>query len=229
MGRPDISCEDYGELCREVGLIGEDNRETLVDFLHDLGVAVHFKNYILDAIHVLDPVWVTNAVYKLINSRQTADRKGRLCLDCLGKILPLGLREQYSYPAHTHAFVIELMRKFQLCWRIGEEAVLIPQLLPVPEPEFDFDYTSALGFVLHYQSFLPPSVMPRFLVKRHGQIKEGLCWRTGAVLYDKGSGTEAVVKADTEARRIYLRVNRPAPQGVSQLPLVHPTGDQLQL
>ncbi|WP_417915611.1 hypothetical protein [Candidatus Electronema sp. JM] len=57
------------------------------------------------------------------------------------------------------------------------------------------------------QSFLPPSVMPRFLVKRHKQIKAGLCWRTGAVLHDQASGTEAVVKADMEARRIYLWVN----------------------
>jgi hypothetical protein len=105
--------------------------------------------------------------------------------------------------------VIELMKKFQLCWRVGEEAVLIPQLLPVPEPPFTFDYSGSLGFVLHYHSFLPPSVMPRFLVKRHGQIKEGLCWRTGAVLRDKDSGSEAVIKADTEARRIYLWVNGP--------------------
>jgi small GTP-binding protein len=209
MGKPCISCEEYSDICAEEGLAGEVNRETLVDFLHDLGVAVHFKGYILNAMHVLDPIWVTNAVYKLINAQQTADSKGRLCLDCLGKILQQGRKEQYSYPAYSHAYVVELMRKFQLCWRIGEEAVLIPQLLPVPEPDFTFDYENALGFVLHYQSFLPPSVMPRFLVKRHGQIKTGLCWRTGAVLQDKDSGTEAVVKADMEARRIRLWVNGP--------------------
>ncbi len=209
MGRPYISREEYGDVCAEAGLAGEDNRSTLVDFLHDLGVAVHFKDYILNATHVLDPVWVTNAVYKLINAEQTADRKGRLRLDSLCSILPQGRKEPYSYPACTHAYVIELMKKFQLCWRIGEEAVLIPQLLPVPEPDFTFDYKNALGFVLHYHSFLPPSVMPRFLVKRHGQIKEGLCWRTGAVLRDEASGSEAVIKADTEARRIYLWVNGP--------------------
>ena len=41
MGRPYISCEDYGELCTEAGLIGEDNLDK--KFPHDLGVAVHFK------------------------------------------------------------------------------------------------------------------------------------------------------------------------------------------
>jgi small GTP-binding protein len=209
MGRPYISREDYGELCAEAGLAGEDNRSTLVDFLHDLGVAVHFKGLILKAMHVLDPVWVTNAVYKIITAEKMSDSKGVLHADCLDSILKQKDGEKHCYPAHTHSYLLELMKKFELCYPVETEAVLIPQLLPVPEPPFTFDYSGALGFVLHYHSFLPPSVMPRFLVKRHGQIKDHLCWRTGAVLRDKASGSEAVIKADTEARRIYLWVNGP--------------------
>jgi len=209
MGKPYISREDYGDLCTEAGLAGEENREVLVDFLHDLGVAVHFKDFILKAMHVLDPVWVTNAVYKIITAEAMADSKGVLHADCLDSILKQQNGEKHCYPAHTHVYLLELMKKFELCYPVETQAVLIPQLLPVPEPEFPFDYEKSLGFVLHYQSFLPPSVMPRFLVKRHKQIKERLCWRTGAVLQDKDSGTEAAVKADTEARRIYLWVNGP--------------------
>ena len=209
MGRPYISREEYGDLCAEAGLAGEDNRSTLVDFLHDLGVAVHFKGLILKAMHVLDPVWVTNAVYKIITAQEMSDKKGVLHADCLDSILKQQAGEKHCYPAHTHSYLLELMKKFELCYPVETEAVLIPQLLPVPEPPFTFDYSGALGFVLHYHSFLPPSVMPRFLVKRHGQIKPDLCWRTGAVLRDKDSGSEAVIKADTEARRIYLWVNGP--------------------
>ena len=209
MGRPYISREEYGELCADAGLAGEDNRSTLVDFLHDLGVAVHFKGLILKAMHVLDPVWVTNAVYKIITAQEMSDSKGVLHADCLDSILKQQDGEKHCYPAHTHSYLLELMKKFELCYPVETEAVLIPQLLPVPEPPFTFDYSGSLGFVLHYHSFLPPSVMPRFLVKRHGQIKPDLCWRTGAVLRDKESGSEAVIKADTEARRIYLWVNGP--------------------
>jgi hypothetical protein len=208
-GKPYISREEYGDVCADAGLAGEDNRSTLVDFLHDLGVAVHFKGLVLKAMHVLDPIWVTNAVYKIINAEAMADSKGVLHTECLDSILKQQDGDKHCYPAHTHVYLLELMKKFELCYPAGTEAVLIPQLLPVPEPEFTFDYGSSLGFVLHYQSFLPPSVMPRFLVKRHKQIKEGLCWRTGAVLRDKDSGSEAVIKADTEARRIYLWVNGP--------------------
>jgi hypothetical protein len=152
---------------------------------------------------------VTNAVYKIITAEAMADSKGVLHLDCLDSILQQHNGECYCYPAATHPYILKLMKKFELCYDVGEEAVLIPQLLPVPEPPFTFDYEKSLGFVLHYQSFLPPSVMPRFLVKRHKQIKAGLCWRTGAALHDQASGTEAMVKADTEARRIYLWVNGP--------------------
>jgi small GTP-binding protein len=209
MGRPYISREEYGHLCAEAGIVEEQSREVLVDFLHDLGVAVHFKGIVLKAMHVLDPIWVTNAVYKIINAKEMADSEGILHAECLDSILKRQDGDKHCYPAHTHVYLLELMKKFELCYPVGEEAVLIPQLLPVPEPPFAFDYSGSLGFVLHYHSFLPPSVMPRFLVKRHGQIKEGLCWRTGVVLRDKESGSEAVVKADTEARRIYLWVSGP--------------------
>lgn len=209
LNRPYISSEEYGDLCAEAGISEPQSREVLVDFLHDLGAAVHFNDFVLKAMHVLDPVWVTEAVYKIINAEQVADDRGTLRLDSLGDILPYAKGEKLSWPEATHVFILELMKKFELCWGIGEQAVLIPQLLPIAEPEFTFDYTNALGFVLHYQDFLPPSVMPRFLVKRHSQIKGCLCWRTGVVLEDRESGTEAVVKADQEARRIYLWTQGP--------------------
>ncbi|MCP4363984.1 MAG: GTP-binding protein [Planctomycetes bacterium] len=209
LDRPYISSEEYTDLCHEAGVTEQQSREVLVDFLHDLGAAVHFRDFVLKAMHVLDPVWVTEAVYKIINAEQVADARGTLRLNSLGDILPYAKNEKLSWPEATHVFILELMKKFELCWGIGEQAVLIPQLLPIAEPEFTFDYKNALGFVLHYQDFLPPSIMPRFLVKRHSQIKGRLCWRTGVVLEDKESNTEVVVKADQEARRIYLWADGP--------------------
>ncbi len=209
MGKPYISCEEYENICKEAGISEEKNQKTLLSFLHDLGAAVHFDDYVLNAMHVLDPVWVTQAVYKIITAKKMADSYGLLHLASLTEILRHEEGEKHSWPVHTHVFILELMKKFQLCWGIGEQAVLLPQLLPVDEPEFAFDYSGSLGFVLHYQDFLPPSVFPRFMVKVHQNIKPGLCWRTGVVLEDKASGTKAVVKSDHEARRVYLWVHGP--------------------
>ncbi|MCI5136174.1 MAG: hypothetical protein D3920_14140, partial [Candidatus Electrothrix sp. AW2] len=150
LDRPYISSEEYCDICVEAGISEPQSREVLVDFLHDLGAAVHFSDFILKAMHVLDPVWVTEAVYKIINAEQVADARGTLGLNSLGNILPYNKGKKLSWPESTHVFILELMKKFELCWGIGEQAVLIPQLLPVAEPEFSFDYENALGFVLHY-------------------------------------------------------------------------------
>jgi small GTP-binding protein len=206
MDKAYISYKDYKQYCEDAGITDEKNQETLAEFLHDLGVAVHFNGYILDAMHVLNPAWVTNAVYKIITAKRMADNKGFLCLKCLGEILPPGKGDKLSCPPETYPYIMHLMEKFELCYPVGEEEVLIPQLLPVPESEFTFDYSGALSFVLYYPDFLPPSIFPRFMVKVHKDIEDNLRWRTGVVLTDTMSGARAVIKADVEARRINIWV-----------------------
>lgn len=84
----------------------------------------------------------------------------------------------------------------------------MPGLLDTGEPEFAFDYTGALRFIVQYD-FLPPSVLPRFIVKMHRDIHNLLQWRTGVVLRDPDYRSTAVVKADIEAKRIYFFVTGP--------------------
>ena len=75
------------------------------------------------------------------------------------------------------------MKKFELCFEVDSKSVLMPDLLEVQEAKFDFDYDNSLKFIIEYD-FLPKSVMPRFIVKMHKDIKEDLRWRTGVVLED---------------------------------------------
>jgi hypothetical protein len=104
------------------------------------------------------------------------------------------------------------MQKFELCYELSKEAVLIPQLLTISEPKLTFTKENSLGFALHYPDFLPPSVFPRFMVKVHKDIHESTCWRTGVLLEDKRSGAQALVKADVEARRINIWVQGDTPR-----------------
>ncbi len=193
MKKPYISYETYESYCQEAGIAEPESQELLVDFLNDLGVAVHFKDFELNCFSVLDPRWVTNGVYTIINAKQVAASKGILHADSLKEILKKqpptladrlrglfsrGEQEKYCYCRETHSFILELMKKFELCWDIGGGAVLIPQLLAVAEPKFSFDYAGSLRFSLQYEDFLPLSVLPRFMVKVHQQIKGELRWRT---------------------------------------------------
>ena len=73
-----IEYKEYKTMCDEEGIKSESEQNTLVDFLHDLGVILHFKDIPLLNTHVLEPEWVTNAVYKIVNSKEIAESRGVL-------------------------------------------------------------------------------------------------------------------------------------------------------
>jgi hypothetical protein len=221
MDDPYISVEEFKECCAEAGITDTRNRKMLANSLHDLGVIVHFKDMSLDAMYILNSVWVTRAIYKIITTEKIAKSNGYLKRTDVTKILkglPIPLTERlqawigltykkwYFYPAELHPYIIDLMEKLELCYRIDKGAMIIPQLRPIREPKLDFKQDGSLGFVLHYHDVLPPLVFPRFIVKVHKNIKAATFWRTGVLLEDKQSGAQALVKADAEARRINLWV-----------------------
>ncbi|XCN71225.1 MAG: COR domain-containing protein [Candidatus Electrothrix aestuarii] len=209
---PCISYEACEALCREAGVSGEISQQVLVDFLHDLGIVIHFTEFDLADNHVLDPKWVTEAVYKIINAPSIAERNGLFRKDDLRQILRFQEGDTYRYQWRDHGFFIELMKKFELCYELEDGEVLIPDLLEVSEPEFTFAEDGALRFLLEYKDFLPPSVMPRFIVKRHKEIKDRLRWRTGVVLEHPLLEATAVVRADNEARTIHIAVTGTQPK-----------------
>jgi small GTP-binding protein len=207
MNEPRISYEKFEAVCLAAGVSGKISRNVLAAFLHDLGIVIHFDEFELDGNNVLDPKWVTGAVYKIINAELIAAGKGLLKLDALKEILAWQEGDDYRYERNDYIFIINLMKKFELCYELNAKEVLLPQLLDVSEPSFAFDNEAALRFVLHYEDFLPPSVMPRFIVKRHHEIKDKLRWRTGVVLANPLLEATAVVRADNEARRIHIAVS----------------------
>ncbi len=201
-----IQYNDYKLMCDEEGIKGESEQNTLVGFLHDLGVILHFKDIPLLNTHVLDPEWVTNAVYKMVNSKEVASSGGILKLDMFAEILKENNGGKFYYPPDQYGFILSLMKKFELCYELNGHTVLLPALLEIQQPDFDFDDESALKFIIDYD-FLPPSVMPRFIVKMNMDIKGDLRWRTGVVLESKAFSATAVVKSDNEARKISIYVN----------------------
>jgi small GTP-binding protein len=200
-----IDYNQYLKICTAEKIKDKSGQDILVQFLHDLGIVLHFKDLELKDVHVLEPRWVTEAVYKIINSKHLAEHSGVLKLDCLDEILKQQNENDYYYPPEKYNFIIQLMKKFELCYTLDWEKVLIPDLLKKEEPEFEFDYKSSLKFIIQYD-FLPKSVMPRFIVRRHKDIKGVLQWRTGVVLEDKDLKSITVVRADERDRKIFIFV-----------------------
>jgi len=68
-----ISMADYTQLCKNEGVNDKSSQEALVEFLHDLGTILHFKDLHLLDTHVLDPRWVTEGVYRILRSSTLLD------------------------------------------------------------------------------------------------------------------------------------------------------------
>lgn len=200
-----ISYNEFKSICSKENIHEKLSQETLVDFLNDLGVILHFKDFELLDTHVLEPKWVTEAVYKIINSQKLADCKGLLKLELLDEILEKRTNVDFSYPKDKYRYIVDLMKKFELCYSIDNNTVLIPDLLEIQEPKFEFNYQDSLKFIIEYD-FLPKSVIPRFIVKLHKDIYLNYQWLTGVVLNDESFKSSAVIKADERDKKIFIWV-----------------------
>lgn len=198
-----INQDEYLSLCRENDVTDDPSQHTLIGFLHDLGVILHFQDDPrLEALGILNPQWVTNGVYKILNAHQLFHNKGVLTLPMLNDILNLP-----EYPRDKRLFIVDMMRRFELCYDIEpNEKFLVPDLLPKDEP-YTGDWSSALAFQYHYP-VLPTSIISRFIVRMNPFIYRTV-WRSGVVL--KNEWNTALVKADTEERKIYIWVSGDEP------------------
>ncbi|MCP4213587.1 MAG: GTP-binding protein [bacterium] len=205
MKKPYIDKTDYDALCAAEKIDTGTEGQVLVEYLNDLGVVVHHKDFKLRETHVLDPEWVTAGVYKVINNHAVREAGGVLELSDLDGLLGAECENGYCYPAEARRFLMELMVKYQLCFEVAEERMLFPGLLPKQQPAFQWEERDELRFRFQYE-FLPPSVLPRFMVRMHKDIYNNLRWRTGVVLRDEAFGCTAFVKADMDDKRIVVRV-----------------------
>ena len=178
----------------------ETSQRTLIGFLHDLGVVLYFQeDYRLAELGILNPQWVTNGVYKILNSHALFQNQGMLTLSMLDEILNLP-----EYPRGKRLFIVDMMKKFELCYDIeADKTFLVPDLLPKDEPaELKFNGVPALEYAY---PVLPSSVITRFIVRMNQHIDKGLVWRTGVLL--KIGENAALVKADIEDRKITIAID----------------------
>ncbi|MBU2928202.1 COR domain-containing protein [Winogradskyella psychrotolerans] len=201
-----ISYDEFNALCIEKGIFDLSSQNTLVEYLNDLGIILHFKDFSLSDTHVLDPEWVTFAVYKIINSKKLATNKGVLKLSEIRTILRTKENDgKFKYPSSQLNYIIELMMKFELCYRISNTEILVPDLLAVQEPIFKFEDDDILNIVVSYE-FLPKSIMPRLIVNLHNDIIDELRWRTGIIIKDSNLNTTAKIKADYDRKEIQIGI-----------------------
>ncbi len=196
-----IPYTDYVRLCCEKNVDNPDSQRVLLGFLHDLGVVFHFPDPRLETTNILNPEWVTQGVYRILNTRLPFAEPGILTWEMLACILD---DEVY---AEKRMFIVDMMQKFELCYELPDrkDTFLIPDLLPKEAPDTGV-WSDALAFEIHYP-VLPGSILTRLIVRMHRLIKERIAWRTGVLL--ACDGNEALIKTDLAANRLTIAVRGP--------------------
>jgi internalin A len=202
-----VSFEEYRMLCTENGEKEAAAQDSLATHLHNLGIALNYKDDPrLRDTHVLNPHWVTNGIYTVLNASLLKEQKGEPRLTDAAHILNAA-----EYPRNMHRFLFDLMKKFQLCFTFPDDDshYLIPELLDKQEAmeAAEFRPSECLNFEYRYP-VLPEGLLPRFIVRTHS-LSAGLPrWRTGVVLAFEGN--RALVKADVQDKRVFIAVSGPA-------------------
>ncbi len=109
-----------------------------------------------------------------------------------------------------HFFILEMMRKFELCFEFEGcrgEKFLLPDLLSEKEKDTG-NWYDALVFQYHYD-ILPGSILTRFIVRMHPLISKNTCWRTGVVLISEDGNNRALVRADEDDGVISILIEGP--------------------
>ncbi len=193
-----ISFDEYKAICKELGL-DEEKAEFLSRYYHDLGIILHFTdNPILREIIFLRPDWATNAVYKVVDTPQIQNNNGQFHFVDLEIIWK-------GYAEDKFAHLLELMKRFELCFQIPvSQTYIVPELLRPSKPDFEWNYVNNLRFEYRYD-FMPSGIITRFIVRTHDIIKGCFYWKNGVIL--ERENTEALVISDRIRRRISIWVS----------------------
>lgn len=227
-----IESAEYRRVCESKGVTRQFSQDVLLQFLHDLGVVINFRNLKNFDTQILNPLWLTNGVYRIINSEIVANAGGLLCEDdfdavindprykegntIVSETLTASQSLTMRYPKNKLQYIVRVMQEFELCFQLDPRTWVVPQLLPVQEPNATLQ-GSTLRFVIHFPDFLPDSIFPRLMVKLHTFIADEsddttqsrtttkCAWRSGMVLHKPNIfNALARVRWDREDQKILL-------------------------
>ena len=199
-----ISLQEYFDICKANGFNRSEDKLLLSRYLHDIGVCLHFQDEEDSRLYetvILKPKWGTDAVYKILDNQQVIDNKGRFTRKDLKNIWQ---EAKYFDKRWT---LLELMKKFQLCYEIPEnkDTFIAPQLLDDNQPEYSWNESNNLILRYAYPDFMPKGIIGRFIAVMNQYIdQQKYVWKTGVILNkDK---TKAEVIEDYGNRKIMIRV-----------------------
>ncbi|MEM1370114.1 MAG: COR domain-containing protein, partial [Cyanobacteria bacterium P01_H01_bin.15] len=223
-----ITVDKYRDLCRTSQLIERNRQDSLSNYLHDLGVILHFhEDPILKHYVILKPEWGTTAVYDALDTQKIRENFGRFTREQLNTIWE---KDEYT---EMRDELLHLMMRFKLCYEIPgcKHHYIAPQLLSPEQPDYPWDASSNL--ILRYRyDFMPKGILTRLIVELHEYIEnQTLVWKTGVVFTNSTAHaevTEHYPKSEIRIRVSGINQKRWLSAITHELEKIHRSYEQLR-
>ncbi|MGB1241037.1 MAG: leucine-rich repeat domain-containing protein [Chitinophagales bacterium] len=220
---PFISLNDYLLICKNQGGITTEEALSISQYLHDLGVILHFQDdeYLIQTV-ILRPEWGTTALYKILDDIVVQQERGILHYKDLatriwGKTDLSHSWQVEDYPQYKYSALLRLMHRFELCFPIEDtlgQQFIIPELLEADIPknvnikEFEpaSSPNSILQFSFDYPVFMPKGIITRFMVHLYSYIENKSYWRKGVILHHNKYNVRALILQNDLKKQIHIRI-----------------------
>ena len=212
--RPYLDKARYHELCAANG-IEDDNAPALLSYFNTLGVCFSYhrdaeKKELAD-YRLLKPVWLTNAIYAVIEEGMVYAEAGRISDSAIRQMLcnqapelVRGKRYRRTVPEIVYQpeecpYITDVAILHNLCYRADREHLFFPALCSTDSPaealEEPGEGQRSVEYRLKY-TYLPDNVIHRLMIRCMQQnFALRQCWLRGLIL------------ADTEGRRVMIRMD----------------------
>lgn len=194
--------------------LGREASTVLAGWLHELGDILYFKedDELNDTV-ILNPVWVTEAISDVLESKEVVEEDGILTRenrDHLWTDVDRSVREHF----------LRLMERFDLSYRTLEdrEISLVVECLPLDPPEYREKWEAIRGIQgckeisMKFSLNTLPAGIPTWFIARSHRFTTHTHWRMGALFADNSERRHlGLIQADGHERQLQLTVRGPAP------------------
>jgi internalin A len=206
-----------------------DEQRQLLRTLHNLGVVIvhglsNDSRDIPPNLEILDPNWLTQAIYRILQHEELRNSHGVFAKTDLGRWL-----DPVRYPAQYHDEVLKLLQDKSIELAVALDApgkYLVPQALPPTDINWDnFLIGKCLSFAYQYNP-MPNGLLARFIVRTFAHSKDPAArTRYGVMLEVDGCPVHAGV--NERLNLLTMRVGGDARKRVRGLAYVRGTMQQL--
>lgn len=203
-----LNYDNYREICRKYNAENETTQKLLLKYFTTIGAVTWFGDTFLNFLHVLSPAWITEGVYKIITSRKTSQLLGHINISDFKELLQPNNERDYTYEESHYGYILSMMKKFDLCYTPDDENLLLPSAFgKEPKLEYsEFRGEEVRTYILQFKDYMPIALIHRFIAKKISDAYDKNYWYSGIVIEDSKSSSLAMVQADKEAKRVYVRI-----------------------